>query len=124
MNPDGSGVTQVTHDIDASDFGLSPDGKMLALHDYTNDRIVAVAVDGGGSPMTLFDKPSGFIHPQGKLGKKSAPAWTPDGKAVVVTTDLPYSVHGTRLYIVNADGSGLSAVPGVETAIDASWRPE
>ena len=124
MNADGSGLTQVTHDINASDFGLSPDGKTLALHDYTNDRIVAVAVDGGGSPVTLLDKPSGFIHPQGMLGKKWAPAWTPDGKAVVLTTDLSYSVHGTRLYIVNADGSGLSAVPGVETAIDASWRPE
>ena len=122
MNADGSGLTQVTHDINVADFGLSPDGKTLALHDYPNDRIVAVAVDGSGSPVTLLDKPSGFIHPKGKLGKKWTPAWTPDGKAVVLTTNLHYGLHGTRLYIVNADGSGLSAVPGIETAIDASWQ--
>jgi Tol biopolymer transport system component len=124
VNADGSGLTQVTEGYNISDFGLSPDGKTLAIHDYTNDRIVALAVDGTGSPVTLLDQPSRYLDPQGKLGKKWASAWTSDGKAVVLTTDLSYSVHGTRLYIVNADGSGLSAVPGIDTAIDASWRPE
>jgi Tol biopolymer transport system component len=124
MNPDGSGVTQVTKGYDISDFGLSPDGKTLAIHDYANDRILAVAVDGSGSPTTLLDRPSRYLDPEGKLGTRWAPAWTPDGKALVLTTDLPYSLHGTRLYVVNADGSGLSAVPGIENAIDAAWRPE
>jgi Tol biopolymer transport system component len=123
MNSDGSGLTQVTHGINASDFGLSPDGKTLALHDYTNDRIVAVSVDGSGSPVTLLEKPSRYLDPHGLLGKKWAPAWTPDGKAVVLTTNLLYSVFGTRLYVVNADGSGLTAVPGIENAIDAAWKP-
>ena len=124
IEPDGSGLTQVTHGVNVSDFSLSPDGTTLAVHDYTNDRIVALAVDGSGSPVTLLDKPSRYLDPAGKLGTKWAPAWTPDGKALVLTTDLVYSVHGTRLYIVNADGTGLSAVPGIENAIDASWRPQ
>jgi Tol biopolymer transport system component len=120
----GSGVTQVTERYDISDFGLSPDGKTLAVHDSTSDRILAVAVDGSGSPTTLLDRPSRYLDPEGKLGMKWAAAWTPDGKALVLTTDLQYSLHGTRLYVVNADGSGLSAVPGIENAIDAAWRPE
>jgi len=124
MSADGSGVTQVTKGYDIADFGLSPDGKTLAIHDSANDRILAVAVDGSGSPTTLLDQPSRYLDPEGRLGTKWAPAWTPDGKALVLTTDLQYSLHGTRLYVVNADGSGLSAVPGIENAIDASWRPE
>jgi hypothetical protein len=32
--------------------------------------------------------------------------------------------RGSRLYIVNADGSGLSLVPNVEHAICPDWRPE
>ena len=73
--------------------------------------------------MTLLDAPSRYLDPTGKLGNKWASSWTPDGKAVVLTSNLLYSLHGTRLYVVSADGSGLSAVPGIENAIDASWRP-
>jgi len=35
-----------------------------------------------------------------------------------------YGQYGSRLYVVNADGSGLAAVPGIEHAIGPSWRPE
>jgi len=31
---------------------------------------------------------------------------------------------GSRLFVINADGSGLSAVPGIKFAWDPAWRPE
>ena len=31
---------------------------------------------------------------------------------------------GAGLYIVNADGSGFTRVPGVTDAIDPDWRPQ
>ena len=50
VSPDGSGLTQVTHGVNVSDFSLSPDGTTLAVHDYINDRILALAVDAAEAP--------------------------------------------------------------------------
>lgn len=122
VNPDGSGLQQVTTGVNVGEFGLSPDGKTLAVHDYSNDRIVAIPVEGGGSPVTLLDRPSRFV-PSGIVGKWT-PVWSPDGKALVLAASSWGSDTGPRLYIVNANGSGLSAVPGVKAAMDPSWRPE
>ena len=73
--------------------------------------------------MTILDLVSDFT-PQDSNVELS---WAPDGKAMavvrnVVVVDSPG--HGSLLYIVDADGTGLSAVPGVENAMDPSWRPE
>jgi len=31
---------------------------------------------------------------------------------------------GSPLYVLGADGSGLSSVPGIDDAMDPAWRPE
>ena len=51
-------------------------------------------------------------------------AWTPDGKALSVANSTGEGTTGSPIVIVKADGSGLSAVPGIDTAIDPTWRPE
>jgi hypothetical protein len=51
-------------------------------------------------------------------------AWSPDGQALAMAGMFDATNWGTRLMIVNADGTGLSAVPGVDSARDPSWRPE
>ena len=67
--------------------------------------------------MSLLDPVSDYIT--GDL--EAAPAWAPDGKAVAVAA---FGSIGSPLYIVMADGSGLSAVPGIDNAADPAWRPE
>ena len=47
-------------------------------------------------------------------------AWAPDGKTLAVSSEA----SGSPMFVVNADGSGLSAVPGVEWGCAPAWRPE
>ena len=122
VNPDGSGRQQVTKGYGVGDFAVSPDGKTLAVHDFTNDRILAVPVDGAGSPLTLLDQASRF-RPGGLVGRW-APVWSPDAKSLALVTGSWGGHTGPRIYIVNADGTGLSAVPGVDAVMDLDWRPE
>jgi hypothetical protein len=49
-------------------------------------------------------------------------AWSPDGQALAIAGLFDATNWGTRLMIVNADGTGLSAVPGIEAARDPSWK--
>ena len=98
------------------EHGLSPDGKWVARHEVKSDRLVVVPVRGGGTPVTLLDPVAAYAE------ISVAAAWSPDGEALAIAgqSESPFS----RLYIVNADGTGLSAVPGVDDAKDPAWRPE
>ena len=49
-------------------------------------------------------------------------AWSPDGKALAIASQSETGF--SRIYIVNADGPGLSAVPGITDAREPAWRPE
>ena len=50
--------------------------------------------------------------------------WSPNGKALALASNDGGGISGSRLYVVNADGSGLVAVPGVDSAKEPAWRPE
>jgi Tol biopolymer transport system component len=122
VNPDGSGLVQLTKGENIVEFALSPDGKRIAVHYNNSDRVAVVAAHGGGSPVALLEPVSDFIPD----APNAAPAWTPDGQALALASSS-WTGHadggGSRLYIVNADGSGLSAVPGIDNAVDPAWRP-
>jgi len=114
VTPDGSGRERLTKGWQIDDFALSPDGQRLALSvpGAGSDRIVSIPAHGGGRPVTLMRGPS------------AAFSWTPDGKALAIASSG--WITGSRLYVVNADGSGLSAVPGLRWphgAMDPAWRP-
>jgi Tol biopolymer transport system component len=119
VNPDGSGLVQLTKGENIIWFALSPDGKRIAVHYNNSDRVAVVPAHGGGTPVTLLDPVSDFIPND----PKAAPAWTLDGHALAVASSDYLGFYGSRLYIVNADGSGLSAVPGIDNAEDPAWRP-
>ena len=123
VNPDGSGLVQLTKGENIICFALSPDGKRIAVHYNNSDRVAVISGHGGGSPVTLLEPVSDFIPD----AANAAPAWTPDGQALALATsdwtDEGEDVGGSRLYIVNADGTGLSAVPGINNAMDPAWRP-
>jgi Tol biopolymer transport system component len=105
---------------------LSPDGKWVARHDVETDRLVIVPVHGGGAPVTLLDPVAAYAESpsfaSNVLGPSVDVAWSPDGKALAIAGQSEAAF--SRLYIVNADGTGLSAVPGVDAAQEPAWRPE
>ena len=123
VNPDGSGLTRLVNEAGVAagqwvkyEYRLSPDGRWMARHDVKADRLVVVPVAGGGGSVTLLDPVAAYAWLSVEV------AWSPDGKALAIAGQTETSFE--RLYIVNADGTGLSAVPGVDAAKDPAWRPE
>jgi len=126
VNPDGSGLVSLTSGWKVGGYALSPDGKRIAIQDGEGDRIVVLRTNGEGAPVTIVDAGSelsfgledSFLHL----------TWSPDGEALAMAGDTMRAyVWGTDyapgLYIVNVDGSGLTAVPSAEDAMDPDWRP-
>jgi Tol biopolymer transport system component len=122
VKPDGSGLRLLTEQAGSTadgpwwkyELGASPDGKWVVVNDVQADRLV---IRGDGGEVTLLEPITAYAE---------APvldaAWSPDGKALVIAGQSEGGL--TRLYIINADGSGLSAVPGVDSAREPAWRPE
>jgi Tol biopolymer transport system component len=123
VKPDGSGLTQQLMQLGSLDqflkYAVSPDATRVALHDLDTDRLAIHAVNGDGAPVTLLDPVAGYT-----ADHTVDVAWSPDGKALAIAGLFDASEWVTRLMIVNADGTGLSAVPGIDAARDPSWRPE
>jgi hypothetical protein len=89
--------------------------------------------------LTVFDArgPAGFhVREQthrlvdaclGRECCRRLPAILGRSTAILRSTDAPSApriVTGSALYVINADGSGLSQVPGITMAFDPAWRPE
>jgi len=124
VNIDGSGLRQATKGENIAEFAVSPDGKRLALYYNNKDSVVVLPTNGAKDSVTVLEPVSDFI-PGGSI---PALAWTPDGQALGVATSSwgieGADAAGSRLYLLNDDGSGLSAVPGIEAAQDPAWRPK
>ena len=104
MNPDGSGVTQVTsHPFDEFLPLFSPDGSRINFGRCGFGRcdIVVINADGNGERTVLFD---GFPG-----------AWSPDGNRIVLG-------RNDGIWIVNADGTGLVRVADPQFVTD--WSPD
>jgi TolB protein len=124
VNPDGSGLQPLTKGEDIVVFALSQDGKRLAIYSNNEDSVSVVPTHGGGSPAALLESVSDLIPD----APNAAPAWAPDGHALALAssswTEHGQVAGGSRLYVVNAAGSGLSAVQGIDAAMDPAWRPQ
>ena len=130
VNPDGSGRVQLTKWRWSfwRSFGLSPDGRRVAFYIFGGDqggRVVVMPAREGGRKATLLDHTERFGLPTNRVPSKEdvGVSWTPDGRALALASGGSSEV-GSRLYIVNADGTGLSAVPGITSANDPAWRPQ
>jgi Tol biopolymer transport system component len=122
-NIDGTGLTQLTKTGSVGGYALSPDGTSLAVFDEASNSVIVTPLKGTGASVTLVDQVRGYVS-----GPNITLRWTADGKSLLighcgfVFTDA-YG-KGSRLLIVNTDGSGLSQVPSVEDAMDAEWQPQ
>ena len=123
VDPDGGEPTRITTGGGHSGFALSPDGKQLAIYDQEHDHLVLLPASGDGTPVVLVDNMSQYVS---SLSVRLA--WSPDGTALAFAASsdrarMPYP-PGSALYVVNADGSGLSVVPNTGKVWDPAWRPE
>jgi Tol biopolymer transport system component len=136
MNPDGSGVTQVTHNplMGATRFGSydapdefpawSPDGKRIAFarygsapadFDIHSDIYVANADGTGVTQLTT----AGYVE--------SEPTWSPDGEHIAFISFItePSGFSKYVLYIVNADGSDQHPVAESRVYLTSpDWSPK
>jgi TolB protein len=102
MNPDGTGVTRLTHSV-GSDWlpAWSPDGTKIAFTSdredpgctfICNEEIYVMNADGGGQTRVTS-------NPASDLG----PDWSPDGSKIAFES---YRDGNYEVYVMNADGTG------------------
>ncbi|HMG76526.1 MAG TPA: hypothetical protein VK582_23825 [Pyrinomonadaceae bacterium] len=119
MNPDGSGQRNITNSP-ASETrpAFSPDGKKIAfVKDFKG--IFVMNPDGSGQTQILDGVGAGFSS------ITSFPNWSPDGKKLVFNGVIKGSPNGADIYVINADGTGLTQLT-TDPADDSSpaWSPD
>ena len=122
MDQDGSGLTQLTEGAELGTFAMSPDGTKLALHDQAKRLYVAPVQNDAAGQVTLLDETCGLrvrpVDPRLVVPRRR-------GDGVLERLHVPERpLLGSYLFVVNADGTGLSRVPGLPRVIDPAWRPE
>jgi Tol biopolymer transport system component len=115
VSKDGTFGDQVTSPpFGTSDYtpAWSPDGSKI-LFERVNE--------GGSSLWTAMPNGLALQRVNDSLRFESYPNWSPDGKRIAFRGE---SVPGTAVYIVNADGTGLTAVPNTNLDSEPAWSPD
>jgi Tol biopolymer transport system component len=117
IQADGSNLKQLTNYGHVGGFGISPDGKTIAYHDTANKQIMIYKLDSNGPPRSIFNLDFNV--------KFVRPSWSPDGVTIAIAATNWSIYEGSKLYLVNADGSGFVEVPiaGGVGVWDPVWRP-
>jgi Tol biopolymer transport system component len=118
VDQDGTGLTRLTEGAELGTFAMSPDGTRLALHDQAK-RLYVAPVQGDAAQVTLLDESYSYV-----FGPWARVSWSPDGTAMAFSTDSMDLASDSFLLVINADGTGLSRVPGIPRVFDPAWRPE
>src|SRR5215210_3586721 len=107
MNPDGTGVTNITDpSLDILSAGISPNGEKIAF--ATSGTYGLYMMNADGTDRTrIFHKQS---TPPNDL---EAPVFSPDGKRIAFLMPPPGGVE-TEIYVVNADGTSLTRLTNME----------
>jgi Tol biopolymer transport system component len=125
MNPDGSGVADVTNP-DANDISgmWSPDGTKIAFVSNRDDptqykfKVYVVQADG-----------TGLTRLTNSTGSDGSPAWSPDGTKIAFDR-YPGQGINEYIYVVNSDGTNehqvadLRGTFGIASATDLEWSPD
>jgi TolB protein len=126
IDPDGSGHAQLTFGEKRSRSpAWSPDGSKIAFLRGNKPSSLFI-MNADGTDRTLI---------QGRISERryyffDRPAWSPDGTQIAFSTAARLHVGGERrwdlrLYVVNADGSGLTRISrGRHQDSGPSWSPD
>lgn len=119
MDADGKNQRNITNSP-ASETrpAFSPDGKKIAfVRDFK--AILLMNPDGSNQTQVLDGPSAGFSS------ISSFPDWSPDGKKIVFNALLKGSPDGADIYVINADGTGLTRLT-TNPANDStpSWSPD
>jgi Tol biopolymer transport system component len=141
VNPDGTGLTQLTHggDVDLSAAVPSPDGKLIAFESsvmnadgsgqrelrgcssavpssWSPDSKRLVCAASGSEGLAVADVGSGTVTPLTPKGR--GPAWSPDGRTIAFSDD--------GLWVVPAGGGARRRLGRRRLEYDRrpSWSPD
>jgi TolB protein len=114
-----SAVDDGTDPLELSELGMqpawSPDGARIAFVSLSGDdgyHELQVMSAGDGSGVTAVT--------QRDAGAIDHPNWSPDGQRIAFAKCL----HGCDIHIVSAEGSDLTRLTNVGTALDPAWSPD
>jgi TolB protein len=116
MNVDGTGTTEVARGLVFNPGPVwSPDGCQIAYRSGFDQQvspwIEIVNADGTGArQVTPKPDPSEFAYYE-------SPTWSPDGSRLAFTKN-------SVLHVINVDGTGMTALPNEDLALNPSWSPD
>ena len=120
IEPDGSSPTQITSGPRNSiEPAWSADGSTIAFtraREFFKGTPALVTMNADGTARTVIFRPSG------KRRALFSPSWSPDGSQIVFCM---FGDQGSRLFVINADGSGLTKITrGNHNDSSPSWSPD
>jgi Tol biopolymer transport system component len=102
---DGSGLTELLTVPFAGDAEWSPDGSTIAFSTYPRRVDQAVGERLTGYDIYTVRPDGGELDRLTTDGVSSAPAWTPDGRLVYISSPLVGATLATDIFLMAADGS-------------------
>ena len=109
MNPDGTGVTQLTsRSAHNGSPAWSPDGSQIA---FTSDR------DGNEEIYVMNANGTGATRLTNHSADDWSPAWSPDGRRIAFVSDRD---GNWNIHVMNADGHGIVRLTD---HFAADWSP-
>ena len=116
VNPDGSGLTQLTNNDDMMADGQpdwSPDGTQIAFTTNRDDQDFEIYImNADGTSQTRLTNTA---------GQDLQPSWSPDGGQIIFFSTR---VNNGEIYRINVDGSGVTNLTlNTANEIDPDWSP-
>jgi Tol biopolymer transport system component len=112
-------------------IGAAPEGPRLALVEFGSkpDRLVLNSVDAsGGQPLRIAGGGK-RVRPLPLF--LDGPSWSGDGSSIAFTGiggkvegTTAFTLEGTQMYVVGADGTGLRPVPGTTEGLGPVLSPD
>src|SRR6266705_3996473 len=108
INPDGTGMTQVTNAAQAFNPTGSPDGRQIAFNSNRDGKfdVFVMHADGTGVPTKLTSN----------AGDNTPASWSPTGQQILFVRNL---AGDNELCVMNADGTRVKQL----TSYDGEGDP-